>query len=89
MFGLLVALNYGVAFCLAMALLYYFHARWYWHILSVVVALLIGLTPMPADWQGRVLDLSVGFIFTFLFFWGAAAPLFRQHPPPGLRPHHG
>ena len=86
--GLLVALNYGLAFCLAMAALYFYHANWYWHVLAILVALLIGLTPMPVEWQGPVLDLSVGFVFTFLFLWGAAAPLFRHHPP-GLRTHHG
>ena len=88
MFGLLVFLNYGVAFALAMVLLYFFHAAWYWHLLSGAAALLLGLTPMPAEWQSVGLDLSVGFGFTFLFFWGAAAPLFGHHPP-ALRTHQG
>jgi hypothetical protein len=88
MFGLLVVLNYGVAFSLALVLLYFFHAAWYWHVLSVISALVLGLTPMPVQWQGPALDLGVGFVFTFLFIWGAAAPLFRHHPPT-LRTHHG
>lgn len=88
MSGLVVALNYGVAVALAMTLLYFFRAPWYWHVLSVIVAFALGLAPMPADWHGPSLDLVVGFVFTFLFFWGAAEPLFRRSPP-RLRAHHG
>jgi hypothetical protein len=33
-----VALAFGSAILLALALLYAFHARWYWHVLSVLGA---------------------------------------------------
>jgi hypothetical protein len=75
----LVLLAYGASFLLAVCLLWYFHARaWYWHTLSVALALAIGVTPIPAGWAGPTTDLAVGSAFTFLVFWGVLAPLFRD-----------
>ncbi len=70
-----VFLVYGTALALAAALLYFFRARWYWHLLSVMAAIGLGLIPGLRDWG--VPDLAVGWTFVFLFVWGAAAPLFR------------
>jgi hypothetical protein len=72
-----VGLAFGSAILLALALLYAFHARWYWHVLSILAALAIGLTPPPERW--RPPDLLVGSVFLFLFVWGLGAPLFRAH----------
>ena len=79
---LLVALCYGSATLLSLYLLWHFGAkRWYWHVLSIVVALAIGLTPMPTILIHQSMTLVVGWIFALLFIWGVAAPLFayRQH----------
>jgi hypothetical protein len=73
-----VAVAYLFAVLLALALLYTFHARWYWHVLSVLAALAIGLAPPPEGWHPP--DLLVGSVFLFLFVWGIAAPFFRPRP---------
>ena len=70
-----VALAFGSAILLALALLYAFHARWYWHVLSILAAGAVGLTPPPEGW--RPPDLLVGAVFFFLFVWGIGAPFFR------------
>lgn len=77
---LLVAVVYSAALLLALALLYFFHVKWYWHALSVVGALAIGLMPPSEAW--RPPDLLVGFVFVFLFVWGIGAALFKTR-------HHG
>ena len=79
----MVFLVYGSAAVLALALLFFFHANWYWHVLSVGVALAIGLMPpemipVPAAW-GKTRDILVGAGFVFLVVWGIGAPLFRRH----------
>jgi hypothetical protein len=79
----MVFLIYGSAAVLALALLFFFHANWYWHVLSVGVALAIGLMPpeiipVPAAW-GATRDILVGAAFVFLVVWGIGAPLFRRH----------
>jgi hypothetical protein len=82
----MVFLIYGSAAILAIALLYFFHANWYWHVISVGLALAIGavpsdVIPMPAAW-GPTRDILIGAIFTFLVIWGIGAPLFRRHHQP-------
>lgn len=72
-----VALAFGSAILLALILLYCFRARWYWHVLSVLAALAIGLTRPPEGWHPP--DLLVGSVFLFLFVWGIGAPFFRAH----------
>jgi hypothetical protein len=67
-----VLLAYGSSFVLAVALLYFFRARWYWHVLSVLAALGIGSIRFPAEW--RPPDLAVGFVVIFLLVWGIGAP---------------
>jgi len=79
----MVLLIYTGAAALALVLLYFFHVNWYWHVLSVAVALSIGaipadVVPFPAAW-GSTRDMVVGAVFLFLMVWGLAAPFFRHH----------
>ncbi len=75
----LVVLVYACSFLLAVVLLYLFHTAWYWHVLSIAAALVIGLWPPPAPLAGRpVFDLLVGFLFIFLFVWGIGEPFFHR-----------
>ncbi len=82
--------TYAASMGLALIFLAVFHARpWYIHTVSVLLAIGIGLTPTPAGWGGQVYDLSVGALFSFLFIYGAAAPLFRTHGGSHhMKPHH-
>lgn len=62
---------YAASLVLALWLLYRSHVRWYWHVLAVVVALVIGLIPTPEPFVGnRLFDLIVGSLFVFLMTWG-------------------
>jgi hypothetical protein len=71
---------YACAAGLSVVLLYFLRAQaWYWHALSIGLALALGLTPMPSDWSTPPTDLMIGSAFLFLLVWGAAAPLFRGH----------
>ena len=89
----MVLLAYACAAALALTLLYCFHARWYWHVVSVAAALAIGLLPpemipIPPAW-GVSRDLIVGCVFLFLIVWGLGAALFRRHhqaPPQATHP---
>lgn len=79
-------LVYASAALLAFSLLYIFqHRAWYWHAISVLAALAVGLTPPPADWSAPEYDLTVGFLFILLLLWGIGAPFFpgprHRHPP--------
>jgi hypothetical protein len=72
---------YGFSAALALLLLYGSGPRrWYWHVLSAIAGLAIGLaprrSPFPSQLNTSQGDLIIGFIFVFLFFWGAAAPFF-------------
>jgi len=74
-----VILTYGSAAVLALLLLFFARAKaWYWHILSILAALVIGLVPIPPRFNSFQATLVVGFVFTFLILWGIAAPLFRR-----------
>ncbi len=88
----LVFAVYGVAALLALFLLYQFRAtHWYLHVLSLVIALVVGLIPIPPEWHVPVIELMFGAIFLFFFAWGICAPLFpHRHHPGGQRPraHH-
>jgi hypothetical protein len=73
----LVAGIYGCSILAALLLLYFLRPKaWYWHLLSVAAALVIGLTPFPEGWHSPTADLVVGAVFLFLFFWGAGAIFF-------------
>jgi hypothetical protein len=86
----LVALCYGSALVVALALLWYFGVfHWYWHLVSFLAAFAIGLAPIPEALNTPVGTLGVGWVFTFLFIWGIAAPLFAlSHQHPHLGHHH-
>jgi len=73
-------LAYAVAAGLALILLYLSGTKpWYWHVLSGVVAVGIGLTPIPAKWNTPVTNVVVGFCFVFLMLWAVAAPFIGRH----------
>ncbi len=73
-----VSLTYGASALLALAALYFFHARhWYWHVAAVLVALVLGLLRLPEGWNRPEMDLVVGAVIVFLLFWGILAPFFR------------
>ena len=73
----LVALCYGSAIVASLLLLWRFGAtHWYWHLFSALAALALGLTPLPSAFNTFGMTLLVGWVFLFLFMWGAAAPVF-------------
>jgi len=74
-----IFLSFGGAALLALLLLYFGRARrWYWHVLSILVALVIGLVPVPQQLNTPQGSLYIGSVFTFLMLWGLAAPFFRK-----------
>jgi hypothetical protein len=81
----IVTFTYGVTVFLALGLLYFFGAiHWYWHVLSVAVALVLGVIPMRVfgAWASPVFDLAYGNLIVFLLVWGIVAPFFRRHHVP-------
>jgi hypothetical protein len=72
-----VFLAYGVCVILALLLVYLFHSRWYWHVLSVLAALGVGLTP-PIEGLGPARDMIYGCVFLFLLVWGGAEPFMHR-----------
>jgi hypothetical protein len=83
---LLVGVIYGLCLVLALALLYFFPVRWYWHALGLVAAVVVGLIPLPWDYGPR--DLMIGSVFLVLFVWGAGFPLVRKHHVPLHQARH-
>jgi hypothetical protein len=82
---ILVYVVYGFSVALALFFVYLFHARWYWHVLSVLAALAVGFSPPVRGWEGPSRDLVYGFVFLFLVVWGLAEPLvhrFHRHGAP-------
>jgi hypothetical protein len=82
---MLVYVVYGFSVALALFLVFLFHARWYWHVLSVLAALAIGFSPPVRGWDGLTRDLVYGSVFLFLVVWGLAEPLvhrFHRHGAP-------
>ena len=76
MTALLIPLVYGAAILLALVILYYFEPKpWYLHLLSLVAAFALGLTPTPEGWHGKLYDVTAGFLFVFLFLWGIGGVL--------------
>lgn len=74
-----IFLVYGGSALIALLVLLIFRARsWYWHVLSVLVALVVGLIPRKPEWNTPQADLAFGSVFMFLFLWGIAAPFFRR-----------
>lgn len=88
---IIVAACYGSAAILSLAILWHFGAqRWYWHTLSTIVALGLGLAPMPEPLGQPVYTLVIGWVFTALFLWGVIAPVVAaiQHAPGMHVKHH-
>ena len=73
-----IALIYCAVFVLAAWLLWRFsHVRWYWHLMSVLIALGIGLIPMRESWNRPTIDLLFGSVILLLLIWGAGEWAFR------------
>jgi len=87
---LLVFSSYALAGILAIGVLHRFGpAAWYWHVLSIAAALAIGFFPLQPEWIRPSVDLSLGFIFTFLILWGVCGPFVRaQHWADRHQHHH-
>jgi hypothetical protein len=70
---------FGSAALLALLVLYFTRARtWYWHVLSILLALLVGLVPIPPRFNTNAVTLAIGAVVVFLILWGIAAPFFRR-----------
>jgi hypothetical protein len=68
-------LAYAVAGGFALILLFLSGSKaWYWHVLSGVVALGIGLTPIPTKYNTPTVNIIIGFCFVFMFLWAVASP---------------
>jgi len=72
-----ILLIYGSAVALAAAALYVFGSRrWYWHALSVIAAVGLGLAPAPPEtWRGQTYDVILGFFFVLMVVWGLGGSL--------------
>jgi hypothetical protein len=57
---------------------------WQYHVLAVLLAVVLGMTQLPGEWSGPLVDLGIGFCFTFLLLWGLAGLIFRE----GIRHKH-
>ena len=79
---MLVYVVYGFSVALALVFVYFFHTRWYWHVLSVLAALVVGFSPPLPGWDSPSRDLVYGFVVLFLLVWGFAEPFvhrFHRH----------
>ena len=83
--SIVVFAAYCGAALLALALVYLFHARWYWHAFSVLAALALGFAPPVPGWDGPSRDLFYGLVILFLFIWGVAEPFLHRFHRQGLR----
>ena len=68
---MVIYLEAVVALVLPIYLLYRFRSQaWYWHVLAVIVALVIGLMPGTALLQTLGGSMLYGFVFVVLMLWG-------------------
>ena len=71
MYSLLAIVFDILAVVIPVFLLYRFRSQaWYWHVLAVIVALVIGLMPGTALLQTEGGSLLYGFSFIILMVWG-------------------
>ena len=77
---MVIVLEAVVALALPIYLLYRFRSQaWYWHVLAVIVALVIGLMPGTALLQTLGGSMLYGFVFVVLMLWGIGGLLpFRR-----------
>jgi hypothetical protein len=79
MFSMAV-LVYLLAIVIPVYLLHHFQSQaWYWHLLAVLAALAIGLSPTPPEWKTAGLDMAFGFMIVMLLVWGLGG-LMLWHP---------
>jgi hypothetical protein len=81
--------TYAAMLVLALSLLYLFGPlQWYWHALSVVVALVLEVVRVSASiaLPSSFFHLAYGNLIIFLLSWGMCGPFFRHHHMPPL--HH-
>ncbi len=83
---ILVGSVFGAAFILALMALYVSHARWYWHVLSVLAAFTLGFTPFPDGF--RPPDLLTGAVFIFMLVWGAGEIAVHPYHRTRRKAHH-
>ena len=68
---MVIFLEAVVTLALPIYLLYRFRSQaWYWHVLAVIVALVIGLMPGTALLQTLGGSMLYGFVFVALVLWG-------------------
>src|SRR5271157_1678106 len=78
-----------VSVALPLYLLYQFRSQaWYWHVMAVVVALVIGLMPGTALLQTENGSLLYGFWFLVLMIWGIGGLILRLIPYRWRREKH-
>ena len=81
MFTMLAVVAYLAALAIALLLLKHFgSAHWFWHVLSILAALGLGLMPSPDAIAGPATDMAFGFVFIVLMAWGIGGlVVFRPH----------
>ena len=68
---MLAVLIYAAAVAIPVYLLHRFRSQaWYWHLLAIAAAVALGVFPMPPALQTSGFDLTIGFLFVALIFWG-------------------
>ena len=68
---MVIVLEAVVALALPIYLLYRFRSQaWYWHVLAVIVALVIGNMPGTALLETLPGSMLYGFVFVTLMIWG-------------------
>ena len=68
---MVIFLEAVVTLALPIYLLYRFRSQaWYWHVLAVILALVIGLMPGTALLQTLGGSMLYGFVFVGLMLWG-------------------
>jgi hypothetical protein len=73
---LVVFLLHAAALVLAYLVLVFVHEKaWYWHVLSIGLAIGIGLS-LLRPWPTHETELLASLLFAFLLLWGFAGPVF-------------
>ena len=68
---MVIFLEAVVTLALPIYVLYRFRSQaWYWHVLAVILALVIGLMPGTALLQTLGGSMLYGFVFVVLMLWG-------------------